>query len=157
MKYGKIYDTAIGEVLIVATEKGICDVIIGVTEKPQDIIYEQTFLVRKCYKELDEYFHGKRQEFDVPLDLDGTEFQKRVWNELRNIPYGETRSYKQIATSLGIEKGSQAVGQANKSNPVPILIPCHRVINQNGTIGGYGYGLEMKSFLLLLEHQYKCV
>lgn len=151
MKYGKIYETSIGEVLIIATDKGICEIKVGSVERPKDVVFEQTLLIRRCYKQLEEYFCGRRKKFDIDLDFEGTAFQKRVWNELRNIPYGETRSYKDIATALGVPKGSQAVGQANKANPIPIIVPCHRVVNQNGSLGGYAYGLEMKSFLLFLE------
>ena len=103
------------------------------------------------YKQLKEYFDGERKEFDVPLDLKGTEFQKRVWCELMEIPYGTTISYKELAIRVGGENKTRAVGQANSLNPVPIIIPCHRVINSGGKLGGYSCGLIIKEKLLKLE------
>ncbi len=102
--------------------------------------------------ELDEYFAGTRREFSVPLDPDGgTGFQRSVWEELTRIPYGETRSYGDIASSVGNPRAARAVGLANKSNNIPILIPCHRVIRGNGGLGGYGSGIHIKRKLLALE------
>ena len=103
------------------------------------------------YKELKEYFAGERKDFEIPLDLKGTEFQKRVWCELLNIPYGTTISYKELAIRVGGENKTRAVGQANSLNPVPIIIPCHRVINSGGKLGGYSCGLVIKEKLLELE------
>lgn len=102
--------------------------------------------------ELNEYFAGTRKEFSVPLDPDGgTGFQRSVWEELTRIPYGETRSYGDIASSVGNPRAARAVGLANKSNTIPILIPCHRVIRGNGGLGGYGSGIHVKRKLLALE------
>lgn len=103
------------------------------------------------HKQLKEYFSGERKEFDIPLDLKGTEFQKRVWCELLNIPYGTTISYKELAIRVGGENKSRAVGQANSLNPVPIIIPCHRVINSGGKLGGYSCGVIIKEKLLEIE------
>jgi methylated-DNA-[protein]-cysteine S-methyltransferase len=97
------------------------------------------------------YLAGKLKSFDVPLDLYGTEFQKRVWNELLKIPYGSVRTYKDIAESIGKPKAFRAVGGANNKNPIPIIIPCHRVIGSNGELVGYGGGLEYKIKLLQIE------
>jgi O-6-methylguanine DNA methyltransferase len=102
-------------------------------------------------QELQEYFEGKRRAFTVPLDLRGTEFQKKCWNALLKIPYGETRSYAQIARSVDCPQGFRAVGMANHDNPVPIIVPCHRVLASDGSLGGYGGGLEVKRQLLELE------
>lgn len=102
-------------------------------------------------RQLTEYFAGKRREFDLPLDAHGTPFQKRVWNALRRIPYGETRSYGDIARAAGSPKGARAVGMANHNNPIGIVVPCHRVIASDGSLGGYGGGLELKRRLLELE------
>ena len=107
--------------------------------------------MHNIHKELKEYFAGERKEFEVPLDLKGTEFQKRVWCELMKIPYGTTISYKELAIRVGGEKKTRAVGGANSMNPVPIIIPCHRVINTGGKLGGYSCGLEIKEKLLELE------
>jgi methylated-DNA-[protein]-cysteine S-methyltransferase len=100
--------------------------------------------------QLEEYFAGERTEFDLPMELDGTEFQKEVWTELSRIPYGETISYGELARRVGRPNGPRAVGQANGKNPIPIIVPCHRVVASNG-IGGYGGGLPMKRKLLALE------
>ncbi len=105
----------------------------------------------KLSQELVEYFDGKRTEFGVPLDLRGTPFQLRVWNALLEIPYGETRSYLEIAKVVRAPQAVRAVGTANGSNPIPILVPCHRVIQSGGGLGGYGGGLELKRRLLALE------
>ena len=102
-------------------------------------------------RELKEYFSGKRKEFSLPLDLRGTEFQKRCWRALLKIPYGKTRSYAEIAREVGSPRSFRAVGQANHHNPIAIVVPCHRVITSAGTLGGYGGGLDMKEKLLRLE------
>ncbi len=102
--------------------------------------------------QLSEYFAGDRKEFDLPLANDGTEFQQKVWGELRRIPYGETASYSEIAARLGYEPVvSRAVGAANGANPIPVVVPCHRVIGSNGTLTGYAGGIERKQILLNLE------
>lgn len=101
--------------------------------------------------QLDEYFAGKRRNFDLALDLRGTDFQKRCWNELLKIPYGETRSYAEIARAVGSPKSFRAVGQANHYNPIAIIVPCHRVLAAGCYLGGYGGGLPVKAWLLRLE------
>lgn len=98
-----------------------------------------------------EYFSKRRKMFDVPLSLAGSEFQKKVWSALRGIPYGETRSYKQIAEAIGNENAARAVGMANNRNPIPIIIPCHRVIGSDGKLVGYAGGIERKKYLLKME------
>ncbi len=103
------------------------------------------------YPQLKEYFTGERKQFDLPLEIEGTEFQKRVWNELSKIPYGRTISYKDLAVRLGDEKVIRAAASANGSNPLPVVIPCHRVIGSDGSLIGYGGGLEIKEKLLILE------
>jgi O-6-methylguanine DNA methyltransferase len=102
-------------------------------------------------RELREYFAGKRRIFEVPLDLRGTDFQKKCWRALLEIPYGQTRSYAEVAKTVGCPRGFRAVGMANHDNPVPIIVPCHRVLASDGTLGGYGGGLEVKRKLLELE------
>jgi methylated-DNA-[protein]-cysteine S-methyltransferase len=101
--------------------------------------------------QLEEYFEGKRREFDLPLAPDGTAFQQRVWRALLDIPYGQTISYGELASRIGNKSASRAVGLANGSNPLPIVIPCHRVIGSNGKLTGYGGGLPIKQQLLALE------
>ncbi len=101
--------------------------------------------------QLEEYFAGRRKQFDLPLDLEGTEFEKRCWQALLAIPFGETRSYADVARAIGSPKACRAVGLANRNNPVAIVVPCHRVIGANGALTGYGGGLEIKRKLLELE------
>lgn len=110
-----------------------------------------TALLEKASRQLEEYFAGKRKQFDLPLSLWGTEFQRQVWAALRDIPYGETRSYGQIAQAVGRPKAVRAVGMANHRNPISIIVPCHRVVGADGSLTGYGGGLENKKFLLALE------
>ena len=111
--------------------------------------------LRDYCKQLLEYFDGKRKKFKINLHLAGTEFQKKVWRELIKIPYGATASYKEIASRIGHDKASRVVGNANHSNPIPIIIPCHRVICSDGKIGGYSSGVDIKNKLLLHEEKFK--
>lgn len=108
-------------------------------------------LLAEACRQLDEYFQGQRKQFDLPIDYRGTPFQEKVWKELRNIPYGETRSYEDIAMGVGSPKAVRAVGQANHRNPILLIIPCHRVIHKNGDISGFACGIETKKYLLDLE------
>ena len=104
-------------------------------------------------RQLRAYFRGELKEFDLPLAMEGTEFQLRVWNALRTIPYGETISYAQLAERIGNPKAVRAVGLANGSNPIPIIVPCHRVIGSDGSLTGFGGGLSTKKMLLELENR----
>lgn len=101
--------------------------------------------------QLNEYFAGKRRSFNLPLAPSGTAFQKRVWDELSRIPFGETRTYGQIAAAIGNPRACRAVGGANGANPIPVIVPCHRVIGSDGSLTGFGCGLPVKRFLLQLE------
>jgi methylated-DNA-[protein]-cysteine S-methyltransferase len=118
---------------------------------PEGFSKTETPLVKKTAAQIGEYLEGKRKKFDLPLILHGTGFQKTVWQALQTIPYGETRSYKDIAVLAGSPKAFRAVGMANNRNPVSIIIPCHRVIGSNGDLVGYGGGLPVKKYLLELE------
>ena len=110
---------------------------------------------KQSYKsQLIEYLQGKRKVFDMPYIMLGTEFEKRVWKTLLTIPYGETRSYQWLANKVGLRKGARAVGQALKRNPLPIIIPCHRIIHEDGSLGGYSSGVDIKRRLLDLEYYY---
>ena len=111
----------------------------------------ETPLLRQAVKELEEYFRGERKAFSIPLRPEGTPFQKRCWDALCRIPYGETRTYGQQAAMIGQPKASRAVGMGNHHNPLPIFIPCHRVIGQNGSLTGYAGGLQIKETLLNIE------
>jgi methylated-DNA-[protein]-cysteine S-methyltransferase len=108
-------------------------------------------LLRQAATQLQAYFGGQLREFHLTLDMQGTDFQKRVWRQLQTIPYGETRSYAQIASAIGTPKAVRAVGSANGSNPIAIVVPCHRVIGSSGRLTGYGGGLPLKKRLLELE------
>lgn len=125
-----------------------------VAEKSKKI-GEKTALTNSVFKQLEEYFAGKRKKFAFPYELRGTEFQKKVWAELEKIPYGETRTYGQLATAMGKPKACRAVGMANHYNPIFIVVPCHRVIGSNGKLTGYAAGLPMKEALLQLEEENK--
>jgi methylated-DNA-[protein]-cysteine S-methyltransferase len=104
-------------------------------------------------RQLTEYFAGQRTEFDLPLEMAGTDFQRRVWAALREIPYGETVSYGELARGLGQASASRAVGLANGKNPFAVVVPCHRVVGSDGSLTGYGGGLDRKRFLLALEQR----
>jgi O-6-methylguanine DNA methyltransferase len=148
------------KVFVASTNKGVCAV--------DFLISEQAFLRtlrkefpgnfvrddrknRKALTQLKKYLKGQLRQFDCPLDLKGTSFQRKVWSALQRIPYGRTRSYKEVAESIGHPKAFRAVGNANGSNAIPLIIPCHRVIESNGGLGGFGHGLEVKARLLNLE------
>lgn len=123
------------------------------TEKPEQPEKEQvrTALTDLVYGQVTEYLQGRRSAFTFPFELRGTEFQKRVWQELCKIPYGETRTYGEIAAAIGNPQAARAVGMANNKNPLIIVVPCHRVIGANGKLVGYAGGLDMKRDLLRLE------
>lgn len=119
--------------------------------QPQKALLQTTELLSMATIQLDEYFQGKRTTFSLPFKLTGTPFQLAVWKELQNIPYGQTTSYKEIAQKINKPKACRAVGMANNKNPLPIIIPCHRVIGSNGKLIGYAGGLKLKNHLLELE------
>jgi O-6-methylguanine DNA methyltransferase len=116
-------------------------------EKPE----ENPEALAPAVAQLREYFSRLRREFDLPLDLRGTEFQRRVWTELRNVPFGQTVSYGELARRIGRPEAARAVGGALGANPIPIIVPCHRVVGADGSLVGYGGGLEIKAALLRLE------
>ncbi|MGN0107116.1 MAG: methylated-DNA--[protein]-cysteine S-methyltransferase [Hominilimicola sp.] len=149
MKNVWYYDYPIGTLAIACDRIGITDVTLDRIEA----VEEKTPLIEKCAAQLDEYFNGKRFKFDMPLSLYGTDFQKSVWKALTEIPYGETRSYKDIAVKIGNQKACRAVGMANNRNRIIIIIPCHRVIGTNGSLVGYGGGLDVKAQLLAFEKE----
>ena len=145
-----VYNTKIGKLKIEYDSDAITGITSAKNEKEQGIRSE---LSDKTALQLEEYFDGKRKEFDISIKLIGTEFQKKVWNELLKIPYGETVSYKDIAINTGNPKACRAVGMANHNNPILIIVPCHRVINENKKLGGYALGLDLKRRLLELEKE----
>ena len=153
-----VIDSALGHLSIAATTEGIVAIEFGevnfsalAATMKLKLSNTSTPLLSNCTKQLSEYFAGNRKEFSLPLHLVGTDFQQKVWHTLRTIPYGSTISYKEEALKVGNAKAVRAVAQANGANPVPIIIPCHRVINSDGTTGGYSSGVDKKLFLLKLE------
>jgi methylated-DNA-[protein]-cysteine S-methyltransferase len=142
------YSSPIGILEISGTEEGIASIIFvdeaGKTNSVPEVL-------NNAYIQLEEYFNGRRKVFDLKLDARGTDFQRKVWDELINIPFGETVTYKDIAIKLGDSNAVRAVGNANGKNPVSIVVPCHRVIGTNGKLTGYAGGLERKAWLLKHE------
>jgi methylated-DNA-[protein]-cysteine S-methyltransferase len=146
------YNTKIGRISIEENGTSITKLDFISKDVQEDIIEKnETVLLKQAINELNEYLDGNRSSFDLPLEPKGTEFQKKVWNALKEIPYGETRSYGEIAKIIGNEKASRAVGMANNKNPIAIIVPCHRVIGANGKLVGYAGGLDLKGKLLELE------
>ena len=147
----RVVDSPVGGLKLTASEKGLTAIswhdapANGVDRSPACETLQQ------AEKELREYFAGQRRVFSIPLDMQGTEFQLAVWRALLDIPFGTTSSYGQLASRLGNAKASRAVGAANGRNPIPIVVPCHRVIGSTGKLTGFGGGLPMKEFLLRLE------
>ena len=144
------YDSPFGNIVIESDGNAVTGLKIESDEKPAGK-KEATTLTDITVMQLKEYFTGKRKKFDIPINPQGTEFQRSVWDALLKIPYGKTRSYKQVAQMIGNPKACRAVGMANNKNPIWILIPCHRVIGTDGTLTGYGGGIEMKKRLLGIE------
>ncbi len=157
-----------GTCTVMATEDGVCWA--GTPGTPEDeglswvqqrisalriVRAEDIAPLQQAMQQLRQYFAGERVQFSCPLDLHGTPFQISVWQELYRIPYGETRSYTQIATAIGRPRAVRAVGAANGANPVAIIVPCHRVIGSNGSLTGYGGGLPTKRWLLSLESNHQ--
>lgn len=155
MKNVFYYQTELGTIGIADNGAAITDVFFGKEAAPKDLREKETPLIRKAISEIKEYLAGKRTSFDLPLEMKGTEFQKATWDALLTIPYGETRSYKQIAEQIGRPKACRAIGMANNRNAISIIVPCHRVIGANGSLVGYGGGLDLKERLLSLENAAK--
>ena len=146
------YDTKLGRLGIRDNSQNITNLYFESENiSRDDVIIEESDLTKLAYTQIREYLDGQRKVFDLPLHPNGTEFQIKVWKALTEIPYGETRSYKDIAISIGNEKACRAVGMANNKNPIPIIIPCHRVIGANKKLVGYAGGLDLKERLLDLE------
>lgn len=163
---GKVYctsfDSRIGHIYIASTDKGLCKINIPKETKKDffgwldnhfevDAVVENKSRNKEYIDQLTRYLNGKLVQFTFPIDLIGTPFQIRVWKELSKIPYGVSITYKQLAKRVGVPKGFQAVGKANGANPLPIVIPCHRVIGSDGSLIGYASGVKTKEFLLRHE------
>ena len=153
MKHVWMYGTALGQVAIAEEDGRVTNLFFAGENVPPDMRREETDALKKAAQQLQEYLQGKRTVFDIPLAPDGTAFQKQVWEALLKIPYGETSSYGKLARDIGKPGAARAVGLANNRNPIPVIIPCHRVIGSDGSLVGYGGGLPMKEKLLALEKQ----
>lgn len=146
-----IYENYLGKFYILEMDGFITGLSTDEKDIPSDSKEYLSEPIKDCIAELEMYFKGELKRFTVPIVYNGTKFQESVWNALLNIPYGETRSYQEVAEEVGSEKAVRAVGGANNKNPLMILIPCHRVIGKDGSLVGFGGGLELKSELLNLE------
>jgi methylated-DNA-[protein]-cysteine S-methyltransferase len=152
----KVMDSPVGKLKLVASDKGLVAILweddnprrVRLGELVED---EKQLVLRETERQLKEYFEGKRRSFSVALDMRGTRFQNDVWEALLAIPFGETRSYGQLAKQLGNPKATRAVGAANDRNPISIIVPCHRVIGSSGRLTGFAGGLDTKAHLLELE------
>ena len=144
------FETPLGYIALGEEEGAIVRLYLPDDPVPR-LMSRPTPLLERGRTQLLEYLNGQRETFDLPLAPQGTPFQQQVWNVLQAIPYGQTRSYKDIALEVGLPKGFRAVGMANSRNPIPIFIPCHRVIAADGSLGGYGGGVRLKQTLLQTE------
>ncbi|MEK4027495.1 methylated-DNA--[protein]-cysteine S-methyltransferase [Pseudobacillus sp. FSL P4-0506] len=154
-KYKLDYESPIGVIEILGTDEVILSILFSEEDKKVNVLQPDTPpVLAECYNQLDEYFKGDRYEFTFPYQFEGTDFQKKVWEALKEIPYAETGSYKDIAVSIGNQKAIRAVGSANGKNKLSIVIPCHRIIGSNGTLTGYAGGLWRKEWLL--QHEKSC-
>lgn len=145
--YTKSIYTKIGKLNIKASDVGVCEV----SFNEEVLETNENIWTIQCEMQLKEYFNKKREVFTIPLDIKGTAFQKQVWDALCKIPYGKTCSYKDIALMIQNPKAVRAIGNANHKNPIAIIIPCHRVIAYDKSIGGYAFGIDIKKYLLDLE------
>lgn len=152
--FAHIYSTPVGTLLI-AEDDGFITHCGFNSIFPAGYKDEETPLLQRAFTQLNDYFVGQRKEFDLPLKPLGTPFQKQVWATLQTIPYGQTKSYLEIANQIGNPKACRAVGMANHNNPIGIIIPCHRVVGKNGSLTGYAGGLNIKQYLLDLEQKNK--
>jgi methylated-DNA-[protein]-cysteine S-methyltransferase len=146
-----VQQTALGKLGIAEQDGNITEVYFANEVIPQDVELAETALINEAFLQLNAYLAGELREFSLPLAPRGTVFMQTVWKALCAVPYGTTASYKDIALAIGNPKAVRAVGQANNKNPIPIFIPCHRIIGSDGKLVGYGGGLEIKEFLLVLE------
>ena len=154
MRYSYCYSTLLGPICITQENSAIIRISLQDEKIPENSTKAETELLQLAFRQMDEYLDGKRKVFDLPLMLSGTPFLQQVWKQLQQIPYGATVSYKDIAAAIGNPKATRAVGQANHRNPIAIVVPCHRVISADGSLGGYGGGLPLKRFLLDLEKHF---
>ncbi|WP_347552442.1 methylated-DNA--[protein]-cysteine S-methyltransferase [Pseudalkalibacillus hwajinpoensis] len=166
INYGEL-QSPIGAITVFTSSRGVSRIDFGFAENvlpAADTWYKKHLVkadlvfnpeaIEPIVIQLEEYFNKKRNFFDLNLDMSGTVFQKKVWQSLSEIPYGETRSYRDVAVAIAAPKAVRAIGSANNRNPLPIIVPCHRVIGSNGALVGYGGGVDKKEYLLSLEQQH---
>lgn len=151
MKYYSKYDSPVGPLYLLEEKGQLLELSFSKFSEDKTMKEKETELLQEVKRQLGEYFVGKLRNFDLPLNPQGTEFQKKVWKALLGIPYGTTSSYGEIAKTIGHEKAARAIGGANHVNPISIIIPCHRIIGKSGKLVGYGGGLDVKVKLLELE------
>lgn len=151
MRKAFYYETPYGPIGIAEREGKLTHIFFAKTVRPKDFVLEETELLQEAAKQLLEYFAGERRIFQLPLAPEGTPFQREVWQALLEIPYGETRTYSQVAQQIGRPRAVRAMGRANGLNPASIIIPCHRVLGMDGSLTGYAGGLPMKEALLRME------
>ncbi|MGE5456522.1 MAG: methylated-DNA--[protein]-cysteine S-methyltransferase [Ignavibacteriales bacterium] len=150
MKYSYSYDTLLGSITIVTEDECLIEIIYG---RKNIGVLKETTLIKEIKKQIDEYLSGNRKEFNVPIKMIGTDFQIKVWNELIKIKYGESICYQELAERVKNKNYARAVGLANNKNPIPIIVPCHRVIGKRGNLVGYAGGLDIKDKLLAIENK----
>lgn len=160
--YCTSFDSRIGRIYVASTDRGVCKISVPRENRKDffdwlaehfetDAVRDNRSKNKEVIDQLTRYFNGKLAKFTCPVDLIGTPFQIRIWKDLARIPYGTTVTYKHLAKRAGVPKAFQAVGRANGANPLPIIIPCHRVLGSDGSMVGYSYGVKTKEFLLRLE------
>lgn len=157
MNYFMYYESPVGRLTLQANDTGLTGAWFDIhTTAPEEFgrMDDNHPILQQAVTELTEYFAGQREHFEVPTDARGTEFQKQVWSLLQTIPFGETRSYQDLAIAINNPKAVRAVGLANGKNPISIIVPCHRVIGKNGKLTGYAGGVETKEKLLRLENSF---
>lgn len=153
MKKLYYYETVIGKIGIAEEYGFVTNICFMNMKQPLDSKLLETDILKEAYLQLTEYFSGERKEFDIPLNPAGSDFQQKVWCEALNIKYGEKISYKDLAKRIKDEKSVRAVANALNKNPIPIIIPCHRIVGADGDLVGYNGGLDIKKFLLDLEYE----
>ncbi|OEU71216.1 MAG: cysteine methyltransferase [Desulfuromonadales bacterium C00003068] len=156
MIYTTTFDTPYCSIILAGNEEGLCHLHLDTGEGKRQFVIDEEWIEDRTFftdviQQINEYMTGKRQQFKVKLNPHGTVFQKRVWHELTMIGYGELESYKEVARAIGNPNGARAVGMANSKNPIPLIIPCHRVVGANGKLTGFAHGLAIKEKLIVLE------
>ncbi len=157
--YYSEYLSPLCKIILIGNQTGLTRVYLETKESKQILTHKPEWIKNDSFfgivkDQLDEYFRGERKEFTLSLNPEGTPYQKTVWKELRRIPYGKRCSYKDIASNIGNSKASRAIGMANGKNPLPLIVPCHRVVGSDGSMTGFAFGIDIKTKLLELEQKF---